>query len=188
MKTILKPRCTGKTTEAIKLAAETGSYIVCSTRQDAAHIVAMAKEMGLDIPWPLSADEFISGQFCGRNIKGFVIDNTDYILQALARGVPIRAVYMTEEGLSPIGINPDSGLDEQEQACMDALVEAWNFYRSLPVQHPDESRVFRDAIHAAQDQLICRVVRRCFPKGYTSMKKPDPTPTPNDGVPRGSFA
>ena len=44
----------------------------------------------------------------------------------------------------------DDGLTEQEGKAMDALVKAWNIFIKLECQHI----------------LMCRVLRRDYPKGY----------------------
>jgi hypothetical protein len=47
----------GKTTEMIKTASENNLYIVCATRDRVRNVANMAKDMGLDIPYPISVEE-----------------------------------------------------------------------------------------------------------------------------------
>jgi hypothetical protein len=54
----------------------------------------MAFDMGLDIPMPLTWDEFANHRYHGRGIKGFVIDNLDLCIQQMTH-VPVRAVSVT---------------------------------------------------------------------------------------------
>ena len=96
MQIILRKRQMGKTTELIRISAETFAYIVVPTRKDAGTVSEMAKDMGLDIPFPLTYDEFIRGQYYGKNIKGFLIDNADMLLQYMAKGVAIKAISLND--------------------------------------------------------------------------------------------
>ena len=83
MKIIYKPRQSGKTLEAIKISAETGSRIVCHSKEECNRVFCMAQEMGINIPFPISFDEFLRREYHGRHIKGFIIDNADMLLQYL---------------------------------------------------------------------------------------------------------
>ncbi len=94
MKIIIKARRMGKTTDAIKIASENFSYLVCLNQKEVYRVSQEARKMGLDIPFPITIDEFINGKFCGKGIRGFVIDNAEYILTYLARTVPINAITM----------------------------------------------------------------------------------------------
>lgn len=98
MEIILRPRRAGKTTEIIRKAAETFSYIVCKDREESRRVVEQAEKMGLDIPFPITVDEFIGGQFFGKGIKGFYIDNAELILERLTRGVPLKSISITWDG------------------------------------------------------------------------------------------
>lgn len=50
-----------------------------------------------------------------------------------------------------------------EEAVLNALTEAWNQYVGLAVEHDDDLREFRDAIHRAQGLIAIRVARRVDP-------------------------
>lgn len=100
MEKIIKERASGKTTELIKKSAETGDYIVCYSLDQATNIQFRAKEMGLNIPFPISFREFINGEYGRNNIKGFLIDDLDCCLQQLTN-VPINAITMSiEDGIA----------------------------------------------------------------------------------------
>lgn len=60
---------------------------------------------------------------------------------------------------------PD-GLTVGEGVVMDALIQAWNAYADLPVEHPSDRSEFCDAIHRCQDLLAVRIARRHFPEGW----------------------
>jgi hypothetical protein len=51
-------------------------------------------------------------------------------------------------------------MSDDEQAVLAALVEAWNRFLELPVEHEDDVREFRRMIHAAQEKVMCRPTRR----------------------------
>lgn len=58
------------------------------------------------------------------------------------------------------------GLTDEEGKVADALIDAVQAYWKLPVQHPDETRDFVEAIHRCQDQLAIRIARRHYPIGW----------------------
>ena len=91
MKTIIKQKGAGKTTTLIKISHLSGDYIVCKNINEANRIKSVAIDMGLDIPLPITYDEFIHKRYCGKNITGFLIDNIDDFLQTLSN-VPINAI------------------------------------------------------------------------------------------------
>lgn len=53
-------------------------------------------------------------------------------------------------------------MTEAEQHAMMALVNAWNLFVRLPIEHPDDSDAMRAIIHAAQAQIFKRAARREF--------------------------
>ena len=93
MRKILKPRGDGKTTDLIHMSHETGAYIVCRSQETCSMISAMAREQNLDIPFPITYQEFLDGKY-GMWISGFLIDDVDELLQRLSRA-PIAAITMT---------------------------------------------------------------------------------------------
>lgn len=91
------PRRMGKTTRLIEHSKDHNGYIVCMTSQEAHRIFKQAQDMGLKINFPITFDEFLAGDFCGKNISSFVIDNADYLIQRLARGVEVKYISLTKE-------------------------------------------------------------------------------------------
>lgn len=85
----------GKTTQLIKISAETGAYIVCLNMDEAARIQHQSQQMNLKIPFPITFDEFISRKYYGAGIKGFLIDNIEMLLQSMSN-VPILAITMSK--------------------------------------------------------------------------------------------
>lgn len=47
-------------------------------------------------------------------------------------------------------------MNPQEEACLGLLVDAWNAFVALPVEHPCEREEFMRAVHAAQHILMAR--------------------------------
>lgn len=50
----------------------------------------------------------------------------------------------------------------EEKKCIMALVEAWNLFIKLPIEHDDDTEDMRRIIHAANAQIFKRVGRREF--------------------------
>lgn len=94
MKTLIIPRGKGKTTELIKKSAEFGYYIVCQRLAEANRIQAEAQDMGLQIPLPITYDEFLKKKYYEKGISGFLIDNVDIFLQSLSN-VPIYYITVS---------------------------------------------------------------------------------------------
>lgn len=83
----------GKTYQLIKKSAETGDYIVCHSMQEASRLQREAQELGFNIPFPLSYDEWISKKYYGKNISGFLVDNLEMLMRYLST-VPVNAITM----------------------------------------------------------------------------------------------
>lgn len=87
----------GKTTELIRLCARHGGYIVTRNQILAIDIQQHAIKLGLNIPLPITYSEFLSGKYCGKNIKNFYIDDVDVMISQFANGVNINAVTFSSE-------------------------------------------------------------------------------------------
>lgn len=99
MNIIIGKRCSGKTTELIKESAEKQIYILVGTRHRAEALANRAKDMGLDIPFPVTIEEYLKGsKFRGSCIRrdGLLIDDADDVLQQIFAGIPIREVTITD--------------------------------------------------------------------------------------------
>ena len=97
MKILLSGMRCGKTTEAIKLSAKKFAYIVCMNMEEVDRVSRMARDMGLDIPQPITFFDLIQRRYYGEGIKGFIIDNADVLLQRLCENVPLLAITLTKE-------------------------------------------------------------------------------------------
>lgn len=91
MKLILKPIQGGKTTEAVKLANETGAYLVVANMHMAAHV---AHSFDLD-RYPVTFAELIEKQLKGSWVRNVVIDNLDECLKWYLGSLKIEGVTLT---------------------------------------------------------------------------------------------
>ena len=104
MNVYARPRRGGKTTELVRLAAEEFLYVVCPDRQQVRYVQRVARDMGLDIPFPMTWGEFLRGDYRSKGVKGFVIDNLDLCIQQMTT-VPVRAVSLTDAD-APVPATP----------------------------------------------------------------------------------
>ena len=96
--TIARRGC-GKTTKLIRRSAEENLYILVATEKRAFDIVKMAKEMDLEIPYPVTVDEYFRGhKFRGSSIHrdGLLIDDADDVLKAIFFGISIKEITLTD--------------------------------------------------------------------------------------------
>lgn len=56
--------------------------------------------------------------------------------------------------------------NEEEQAIMDKLVDAFNTFCALSQTHPDHIIDFKNGIHSCQNVLIHRIVQREYPQTF----------------------
>lgn len=90
-KLILGDRQSGKTTELIKESARTGAYIVVSCKNEARDVFRLSKELGLNIPYPLTVNEMIYESPSSYIFqKGILIDNLERILCCLFNYITIH--------------------------------------------------------------------------------------------------
>ncbi len=97
MKIIATKKGQGKTTQLIKIAHKSGSYIICESRDEAARVFRQAEKMGTPIRFPITFANFLLGEFHGTGCPSFMIDNADLLLQRMGRGVPLLAISLTVE-------------------------------------------------------------------------------------------
>lgn len=60
---------------------------------------------------------------------------------------------------------------EHEQEIQAHLIAAWNIFCKLEKTHPSEAVDFMNAIHAAQDILGSRVLRRDYPNDFATYEQ-----------------
>lgn len=94
------PRASGKTTLLIKESAKTGRPIIEPNTFSARYVEEQAKEMGLNIPEPISATSWNGGYYRGSNfnkIDGFLIDEVDSVLSSIFGSPIYKATYTPEK-------------------------------------------------------------------------------------------
>jgi hypothetical protein len=106
VKVYVRPRKGGKTHELIKLAAEERLTIVCATLEMVQNVEQRARDMGLDIPKPVSWRYLARGGLRGKRVKGLLFDDAEVCLQELAGPVPVVALSMTGEVVLPAPVDP----------------------------------------------------------------------------------
>ena len=98
---LIGERCSGKTTRLIERSAKEGSYILVANKDMARFVADQAKEMDLEIPYPITVGEYLNSDgFPGSSVRrdGLLIDELDLVLNRLFRGIPIREVTLTDRG------------------------------------------------------------------------------------------
>jgi len=93
MRVILAKPKSGKTLALIHKSASEGGYIVCMNMAEARRVHEEARRRGVDIPFPLTFDEFVFGRYHAKGIKRLYIDNLDQCLQAHS-SIPIDVVTL----------------------------------------------------------------------------------------------
>lgn len=58
------------------------------------------------------------------------------------------------------------GLTKQEQKVHDKLMECYQAFLDLTIEHPEERYEFGYAVHLMQGLLTTRIARRCYPEGW----------------------
>lgn len=91
MEVIGGKRVCGKTTTLIKKAHEEQLYIICANKNMAQVTFKQAKDMGLDIPFPVSVEELRSNSLSSLRIDKVLIDEVELVLQMLI-GVDVKAM------------------------------------------------------------------------------------------------
>lgn len=99
MTTILQGgRNSGKTLALIKESARTGIYIMVSNRERALQLSRQAREMGYNIPFPVTVQEWLQSpnRFSGSIIRrdGIYIDDIDEVFRTIFGPLKINAVTM----------------------------------------------------------------------------------------------
>ena len=90
-------RGSGKSTKLIKRAAAEGKYILVATHAQAHCLFKQAKDMGLDILYPITPNELKTITHMHILDKGILIDELDIVLPLLV-GAPVDEVTITDRG------------------------------------------------------------------------------------------
>lgn len=110
-KLILGDRQSGKTTELIKESARTGAYIVVSCKNEARNVFMSAKELGLNIPFPLTVADVMSESPSSYIFqKGILIDDLERVISHLLRYITIHAATVDCTTLEVANVSQDSSI------------------------------------------------------------------------------
>lgn len=101
MRVITLPNGAGKTTELIKISQETGAYIVCHSMDEASRIRSAAIDMGVNVPFPLTYDEFIQHRYHIQGVRAVLVDNIDMLVRYISR-VPVGAITITTDAIEDL--------------------------------------------------------------------------------------
>lgn len=96
MRVIARGRQQGKTRDLIIDSAASGATIICPNEEMVDYTKRMSKDMGIDIPTPLSFQRFPEN-LRGTGIKNIMIDNADIILRNMFRPYNILEVTLSDE-------------------------------------------------------------------------------------------
>lgn len=100
MNIIIKGRRAGKTTDLIKLSAETGQYILVADFERARSVADLARKLKLKIPYPVTILEAQKYGFQDTFIRTILVDDADDVLQRIL-GVQIAAMTLTKDEVEP---------------------------------------------------------------------------------------
>lgn len=99
MNLIIKNRGSGKTTQLLYTSATTGKVIVAATNAACKYLKQMAKDLGVNIPEPISFYDFTNHKYDKNIIEdGILIDDLESILPKVLSdyfGVSIYAATMS---------------------------------------------------------------------------------------------
>lgn len=91
-------RCSGKTATLIKKSAETGAYILVANKHQAIAVYRQAKEMGYNIPFPVTVSEITTGRnyidVSYMKKRGLLIDELQSVLDIAFCGIPIHGTTL----------------------------------------------------------------------------------------------
>lgn len=98
MEKIIIERGRGKTTSLIKRAASLDGYnlIVCINRNQVKEIWKTIIEKKINLPMPITFDEFLKEKYYGMRVDNFLIDDADILLQSISRGVNIDSITLNK--------------------------------------------------------------------------------------------
>lgn len=108
---IVGSRGSGKTAELIKRSAKDGIYIMTGTRRQAQCIFQQARDMGYNIPFPVTLEDYHRTHFRGSCLErdGILIDELGPMLSYMFKGVPINGVTWTKDEFTDLDLeNPNN--------------------------------------------------------------------------------
>lgn len=74
--------------EAIKLANETGAYLIVHSHDEAVRLAPLCNR------FPVTFDEFLDNRMRGSHVRNIVIDQADMLIQRIASGLTIEGITL----------------------------------------------------------------------------------------------
>ncbi len=98
-------RQSGRSTALIRKSAETGIYILVANRKRAEHLALLARDLGYNIPFPVTLQDYLRCRFAGSCIRreGIFIDDVDDVVEELFNPIEIKAVTFLYDAESRAG-------------------------------------------------------------------------------------
>lgn len=139
---IVRPRQWWKTTELVKISAETWKYIVCLDRQRLQNIVKVAEGLKLSIPFPITLDEIKKGGLNGGSVgrDWVIVDDYDiivkYIVNDAFRWIERKVVSLTDNKITPDMTEINSAVEEWKEILRQKLLTSIKEMKDSP-ERPD---------------------------------------------------
>ena len=95
MNAIIGKRGSGKTTALIKLSSKHQLYILVLNRERQKQLFQQAHDLGYQIPYPITLDDYLRDKLRGSHIREILIDDVDDILKYIFASVKINTVSLT---------------------------------------------------------------------------------------------
>lgn len=94
---VVGKRQSGRSTKLIREAAKYNyALIVCSNKREAGNTYRMAREMGYNIPYPITFNDFVKKNYYGRNVQVLLFDNLDKSIKEYT-DVPIVKIVVEDK-------------------------------------------------------------------------------------------
>lgn len=97
MKKIIKGSGEGKTKELIQLSHDTNTYILVTDRSRQREVFKFAHDLGIDILFPVTVEDYLKTKFRGSFINHILIDDADEVLKVVFSNVEIDAITMRKD-------------------------------------------------------------------------------------------
>ena len=119
MNAIMGKRGSGKTTALIKLSSKHQIYILVLNRERQKQLFQQAHDLGYQIPYPITLDDYLGDKLRGSYIREILIDDVDEILKYIFASVKINTVSLTNPDfihrltVDPPNSEADLDIDEE---------------------------------------------------------------------------
>lgn len=98
MNVICGERRSGRTTELIKQCSQDRYSLIVAPNMPMCDVIfQQSKEMGYNIPQPITFHAFLHGQFNCHAVEKFYFDELIMSLETVAQGVPIESIVLTTD-------------------------------------------------------------------------------------------